>query len=48
MHRLPSNPVPARYVHHCGAVVKDLLDFPPVAGHLGYAAIVDGDGLRVV
>jgi hypothetical protein len=24
------------------------LDFPPVAGHLGYAAIVDGDGLRVV
>jgi hypothetical protein len=24
------------------------LDFPPVAGHSGYAAIVDGDGLRVV
>ena len=24
------------------------VDFPPVAGHLGYAAIVDGDGLRVV
>jgi hypothetical protein len=25
-----------------------ILDFPPVAGHSGYAAIVDGDGLRVV
>ena len=23
------------------------VDFPPVAGHSGYAAIVDGDGLRV-
>jgi len=23
------------------------LDFPLVAGHSGYAAIVDGDGLRV-
>jgi hypothetical protein len=24
------------------------VDFPPVAGLSGYAAIVDGDGLRVV
>jgi hypothetical protein len=30
------------------AVRRLSLDFPPVAGHLGYAAIVDGDGLRVV
>jgi len=29
-------------------VAATLVDFPPVAGHLGYAAIVDGDGLRVV
>ena len=25
----------------------DELDFPRLAGHSGYAAIVDGDGLRV-
>ena len=34
----------------CDAATREdrvTLDFPPVAGHSGYAAIVDGDGLRV-